>query len=132
MQKLKGDDENTTNRNLHFGTTTGTSEWDIIQYGNRHCIADYEFFKIDQARQPATSGNDFPYPEKGDLGSVMWAFAERTGPLVWDAMVRKDGKTTGLTFGCVGGVYADWKPWKLGDKELDVRHVPNTGFWRKS
>ena len=48
----------------------------------------------------------------------MWALAERTGPLVWDAMVRKDGRTTGLTFGFIGGVYADWKPGKLGDKDF--------------
>ena len=118
IQKLRGDDENETNRNLRFGTTTGTSEWDIVSYGNRQCIADYEFFKVDQSRQPSTSGTNFSYPEKGVLGSVTWALAERTGPLAWDVVVRKNGRTTGLTFGFIGGVYADWKPGKLGDKEF--------------
>jgi hypothetical protein len=34
-------------------------------------MADYEFFKADEERQPSTSGHDFLYPEDGVLRSFI-------------------------------------------------------------
>ena len=56
---------------------------------------------------PIWSGNP---PQDGQLGKVNWSPVERWGRLNYDLLVRKEGRTTGETYGFVAGVLSSWKP----------------------
>jgi hypothetical protein len=116
-EKLKTDDEAKLVENLRLGETLANGQWEIVTYGERACMADYQFFSIDEGRGPSIK-RDYAYPDEGILGSVTWGFSEKTGPLELDLLVRKDGKQTGLTFGFIGGVYGKWRPGNLEDKDF--------------
>ena len=116
-EKLKTDDEAKLVDNLRLGETLANGQWEIVTYGERACMADYQFFSIDEGRGPSIK-RDYAYPDEGILGSVTWGFSEKTGPLELDLLVRKDGKQTGLTFGFIGGVYGKWRPGNLEDKDF--------------
>ena len=40
-------------------------------------------------------------------------------PIQWDMYVRKVGRTTGMTFGFVAGVYGNWVPDTFPDKTCE-------------
>lgn len=90
-EKLKTDDEVKLVENLRLGETLANGQWEIVTYGERTCMADYQFFSVDEERGPSIK-RDYAYPDEGTLGSVTWGFSEKTGPLESDLLVRKDGK----------------------------------------
>ena len=102
-------------RKLKMGRTVKT-EFDIIEYEGRQCMADWGVFAVDGARKPSVESPDLHEPNEGYLSEVEWKSALEFGSLEFDALVRKNGRTTGQTYGFVGGLYADFKPGGFDDR----------------
>jgi hypothetical protein len=76
-------------------------------------VSDWGLISIDAQRAPK---EDVFYglPPEGQLSDTVWKDVQGFGPLMWDQLVRKNGRKTGLTFGFVAGVHAGWKPLQHG------------------
>ena len=106
FNRPKGDD---VARSIRAGTVR-KYEFRPYHYESRTCILDYCLFDVDDARKPQPPpiwlGNP---PQEGDLGSVKWSPVKCWGRLTYDQPVRKEGRTTGETYGFVAGVHSSWK-----------------------
>jgi hypothetical protein len=78
-----------------------------VEWNGRKCLLDYALYKI-QKRQPdaGSTFDDVPPPE-GHPSTLDW----ENNPislqdLSWDMYVKKRGRSTGVTYGVIAGVYA--------------------------
>ena len=131
---LKADTEDELRRNLSIGRTI-KSEFDIVEYRGRQCISDWGWFyygrrEMEHQRLRPTG------PDDDKLGGVDWEGVKAFGPLKLDAMVRKTGRSTGMTFGFVGGICGDSKSgddrksdefWVLEEKEVSMNWFARHG-----
>ena len=90
-------------------------------YNARPCLLDYALCKL-ETRKPK-QGDQFydPLPPPGYLRSIDWATdATEIGTLMYDKYVMKRGRSTGVTYGIVAGVYS-----MMRHSNTDVRRE----FW---
>ena len=76
-------------------------------YNARPCLLDYALCQL-ETRKPKR-GDQFydPLPQDGYLSSIDWApDATEIGTLMYDKYVMKRGRSTGVTYGIVAGVYS--------------------------
>jgi len=85
------------------------------EFSGRNRFLDLGLFEVDFNRIPeggmegAKSAAQVVGLDEGVLRAVFWEPAKAIGHLKWDSLIRKSGRTSGLTFGFVAGVYLDWK-----------------------
>lgn len=117
LNRFKGETDEDTRKNLRVGTTMD-SELDVVEYRGRKCLSDYGVFVVDTARRPSGQLRLLESrPDEGILGTVHWQPAMKFAPLTFDALVRKNGRKTGETYGFVAGIHATWKPGGFEDKD---------------
>ena len=105
IEPLAGTDEERA-KNIRLGKVR-TSEYEVVNFRGRQCIADWAIFDIDANRYPLGGPVTVRSPWRGVLSTIPWKKAESIGPLALDLKVRKTGAETGLTHGIVGGIYAE-------------------------
>ena len=76
-------------------------------YNSRPCLLDYALCKLDTRKAEKGHGFFDPLPEGDFLKSLDWASdATEIGTLMYDKYVMKRGRSTGVTYGIVAGVYS--------------------------
>ena len=133
VEPLAGTDEETAN-NIRLGKVR-TSEYEVVNFRGRQCIADWAIVDIDASRHPLGGPVTVRSPRRGVLSTILWKKAESIGPLALDLKVRKTGAETGLTHGFVGGIYGGVKKmgklceeyWVIQAKERNNNCFADTG-----
>ena len=111
-------------------------EYQCVKDGNRFCLSDFLLFDIIPARQPMSLERwQFKVPNNGELGKGMWLAINGWDELSLDLHVRKNGATTGFTYGFVAGVKAELFSKKFPNSlsefyVLEEQEVTNHGFSR--
>jgi hypothetical protein len=99
-----GPTENATWDNIKAGELCAW-EWTTVKIGGERRIADYLLFDIERPRNPIESEIwEFKAPNEGILGDGNWERLQDWGKLEFDLQVRKNGMSTGFTFGVVAGI----------------------------
>ena len=115
-KKYQGDDDHATEKLLRVGRTI-ESENAVVDYQGRTCYADWAVFICDRERLPGGKAPlDLNTPDHGVLSTVDWHRMNGLAPIQWDMYIRKAGRTTGMTFGFIAGVYGNWVPYTFPDK----------------
>jgi hypothetical protein len=110
IEPLEGTDEETA-KNIRLGKVR-MSEYEVVNFPGRQCIADWAIFEINASRCPLGGLVTFRSQRRGVLSTTPWKKAELIGPLALGLKVRNIGAETGLTHGFVGGIYGEIK--KMG------------------
>ena len=138
LQSLNNPVESELKKNLLFGRVQN-SEFAMIQYKGRKCLADWGVFEVDAQRPPSLTPASTSGPMEGVLADTSWNRAEGFGPLKFDDVVRKTGRTTGTTYGFIGGTYSSFKPgnrfgeqvseeyWVIQDNSVSSNAFANPG-----
>ncbi len=102
---LAGADENETCKNIKVGEIT-MRELSVVNYNNRQCVSEFAIFRVNEERRAVDRGWIPPNaPVGGELGKVNWhSMTDKFSELEFDQKVRKNGRTTGTTYGIVGGL----------------------------
>ena len=109
LQALNNPLESELKKNLSFGKVR-KAEFEAVEYQGRTCIADWGVFNVDEQRSLSLTRTLTSGPLKGILADTSWNTAWDFGPLQFDDLVRKTGRTTGTTYGFIGGMYSSFKP----------------------
>ena len=118
-KKYQGDDDHETKKLLRVGRTI-ESENAVVDYQGRTCYADWAVFICDRERLPGGEAPlDLNTPDHVVLSTVDWHRMNGLAPIQWDMYVRKAGRTTGMTFGFIAGVYGNWVPDTFPDKTCE-------------
>ena len=108
---------------LRVGRTI-KSENAVVDYEGRTCYADWAVFVCDRERLPGGEAPlDLNTPDHGVLSTVDWHRMNGFAPIQGDMYVRKAGRTTGMTFGFIAGVYGNWVPDTFPDKTCEEFYV---------
>ena len=109
LQALNNPLESELKKTLSFGKVR-KAEFEAVEYKGRTCISDWGVFKVDEQRPPSLTRTLTSGPLKGILADTRWSTAWDFGPLQFDDLVRKTGRTTGTTYGFIGGIHSSFKP----------------------
>ena len=108
LEPYLGTSSSATAQNIHVGTITGR-ELKSVKINGRGCIADWLLFDVMPSREPTGELWTYNTPTSGELGKVEWAAIRDWGVIEFDQKVRKNGASTGFTFGVIAGVLTSWK-----------------------
>jgi len=108
LEPYLGTSSSATAQNIHVGTITGR-ELKSVKINGRGCIADWLLFDVMPSREPTGELWTYNTPTSGELGKVEWAAVRDWGVIEFDQKVRKNGASTGFTFGVIAGVLTSWK-----------------------
>jgi hypothetical protein len=120
LKSLKAYQDSETMKRLEVGKGM-RRELKVVQYNNRKCVADWAIFQVN-ARN-AIEREWYGSPRGGYLGSLQWAAAGRIEEMSFDKAVRKSGRTTGLTYGYVAGLHANFLHPDIGSEGTDEFYV---------
>ena len=133
VKQFVGETSVETLAKIKVGTITHR-EYQCVRDGNRTCISDFLLFDVLPARQPSSLERwPFTPPNRGALGKGAWRLVNDWGELSLDMHVRKNGASTGFTYGFVAGVKAQFYSKKFPNPlsefyVLEERDVTNHEF----
>lgn len=95
------------------------------EFEDRRCLLDYAVFDVQESRnpQPQLVPRFYGGPDEGYLSEVDWQPMRKWGQVKLDDPVRKTGRTTGVTYGVVAGIYANWKSAQFPGETMKEYHV---------
>ena len=83
----------------------------MIEYQGRTCYSDWAVFDCDRHRLPSGEAPlDLNTPDHEVLSTADWYRMNGFAPIKWDTYIRKAGRTTGMIFGFIAGIYGNWEP----------------------